>query len=170
MSAYVIAGAVFGAIGVLFVAAELAARVSVTPVAPQQFNAVVSIPERPDVTYELTGDQLYVDAHILKWKPIVNILGLHTSYELDRVGGRYFDISQERHGKRTIYSLAPERGVNLFDLRQRYTLLTPLLDAEYGSATFVPVKRPAEFEVRVSTTGLLVREAPGAARPTPTRN
>jgi hypothetical protein len=34
-----------------------------------------------------------------------------------------------------------------------------LLDAEYGSATFIPVTGSAELELRVSTTGLLIREA-----------
>ena len=43
------------------------------------------------------------------------------------------------------------------ELRSRYTFLAPLVDAEYGSATFVPVTHPAELELRVSTTGLLVR-------------
>jgi len=36
-------------------------------------------------------------------------------------------------------------------------VLAPLVDAEYGSATFVAAGRPAQFEVRVSTTGLLIR-------------
>jgi hypothetical protein len=58
-----------------------------------------------------------------------------------------------------VHSLGRERPVDLFGLRQRYAFLAPLLDAQYGSATFVPVTRPAEFELRVSTTGLLIREA-----------
>jgi hypothetical protein len=32
------------------------------------------------------------------------------------------------------------------------------LDAEYGSAAFVELEKPAKFEVRVSTTGLLIRK------------
>jgi hypothetical protein len=36
--------------------------------------------------------------------------------------------------------------------------LAPVFDAEYGSATFVPVTGPAELEVRVSTSGLLIRK------------
>src|SRR5437016_6303828 len=47
----------------------------------------------------------------------------------------------------------------------RRRLLGPLVDAEYGSATFVAATRPAIFEVRVSTTGLLARPVP--SRPTP---
>jgi hypothetical protein len=39
-----------------------------------------------------------------------------------------------------------------------------LVDAEYGSATYVEVQRPARFQVRVSTTGLLMREVGLGAR------
>jgi hypothetical protein len=49
--------------------------------------------------------------------------------------------------------------LDLFKLRHRSAWLAPLFDAEYGSASFVPVDRPMDLEVRVSTTGLLIREA-----------
>lgn len=137
---------------------EVAALIVVRPLGPQKFAATFRIPAHPEVTYELVGDEIYVDAHVLKWKPMANVLGLHTAYELDRVTGRYRDIRQERSKERTVYSLADENPVDLFGLRRRYTFLAPLLDAEYGSGTFVPVTRVAKFEVRVSTTGLLIRD------------
>jgi hypothetical protein len=74
------------------------------------------------------------------------------------VGGRYRKIEQERSATRTVHSLAEDKQVDLVGLRQRYEFLAPLVDAQYGSATFVPVSEPAEFEVRVSTTGLLMRK------------
>jgi hypothetical protein len=49
--------------------------------------------------------------------------------------------------------------VDLYGLRRRYAFLAPVIDAEYGSATFVAVTRPAELELRVSSTGLLFRKA-----------
>ena len=137
---------------------ELAARISVSPVAPQRFAATLRFADGKVTRFELAGDEIYVDAHVLKWKPVANILGLHTAYELDRISGRYRDIEHERTRDRSLHSLAPERKVDLFELRQRHAFLAPLFDAEYGSGTFVPVRRPAEFEVRVSTTGLLIRE------------
>jgi hypothetical protein len=157
-------GAFAGAIGVgtmgyrALTREEVAARVLVRPLGRQRFAATIRSPDRPDVTYRLAGDEIDVDAHILKWTPMANMLGLHTGYELDRVAGRYHDIAQERSEDRTVYSLAQDKPVDLFGLRRRYAFLAPLLDAEYGSGTFVPVTRPAEFEVRVSTTGLLIRE------------
>src|SRR5436190_15184934 len=138
---------------------DVAARISVQPSAPQQFTAVVRYPDGRSRTFNLAGDEIYVDAHILKWKPIANIVGLHTAYELDRIAGRYQELAQERAATRTIYLLRDERPVELFRLRQRYAFLAPLYDAEYGSATFVQVLQPTELEVRVSTSGLLMREA-----------
>jgi len=139
---------------------DLAARVDVRPLAPQRFEATFLIPDREPFTYELRGDAIYVDAHILKWTPMANMLGLHTAYELDRAAGRYDDIEQERSAERTVYPLAliADKRVDLFSLRRRYASLSPFFDAEYGSGSFVPVTRPATFEVRVSTTGLLIRE------------
>jgi hypothetical protein len=138
---------------------DLAARISVQPLAPQQFSAIVRYPDGRSRTFNLAGDEIYVDAHILKWKPIANVVGLHTAYELDRIAGRYQELAQERAATRTVYLLRDERPVELFRLRQRYAFLAPLYDAEYGSATFVQVKEPTELEVRVSTSGLLLREA-----------
>ena len=138
---------------------EVAARIFVRPTGPQHFVAAVRFADGHEATFELSGDQIYVDAHILKWKPLVNVLGLHTAYELDRVGGRYNSVEQERSAPRTVFALKLDRPVDLFGLRQRYAFLTMLLDADYGSASFVPVTRSAKFESRVSTTGLLIREA-----------
>ena len=137
---------------------EVAATVETQPLGPQRFRVRVRFPDGRVAAHTLAGDELYVDAHILKWKPIANFLGLHTAYELDRVGGRYQQLSDEQNSPRTIYGLGVKKPLDMFNLRQRYTLLAPLLDAEYGSATFVAVEQPATLEVRVSTTGLLIRK------------
>ena len=139
---------------------EVAVVVTTRPTGPQRFDAAFRFPDGREASYSLAGDEFYVDAHILKWKPVANLVGLHTGYELDRVAGRYLDLEDERGANRTVFALGRERPVSLFKLRRRYALLEPLLDAEYGSATFVPAGEPARYEVRVSTTGLMVRKAP----------
>jgi len=137
---------------------ELAAIVKVEPTGEQRFSARFSMPDGSEKIFALAGDQLYVDAHILKWKPLANIFGLHTSYELDRVAGRYAMLNDETTKVRTVYSLSKDKPLNMFDLRQRFAMLNPLLDAEYGSATFINSNSPEEFRLMVSTTGLLVRK------------
>ena len=138
---------------------DVAARITVKPEGPKRFSATFRFPDGRQATYDIAGDEIYVDAHILKWNPNANVIGLHTGYELDRVGGRYHNIKEERDSTRTMHSLGRERPVDLYAFGRRYTFLAPLLDAQYGSATFIPVTQPAEFELRVSTTGLLIREA-----------
>ena len=137
---------------------DLAARLVVRPIAPQRFSVSVREPGKLEKSYEIAGDEVFVDAHILKWKPLVNVFGLHTAYQLGRVGGRYRSLRQERSAPRTVHDLAEEQKINLFDLRESHVLFAPLVDAEYGSGTFIAVTHPAELEVRVSTTGLLIRE------------
>lgn len=136
---------------------DLAATVEVRPTEERHFEAIVIRPDGRRDTFDLAGDQVYVDAHILKWKSVANLLGLHTSYELDRIGGRYHDIASELVAERTIHSLKSEKPVDMFALARSVPAFEPLLDAEYGSATFQQAARPARYQVYVSTTGLLIR-------------
>jgi len=136
---------------------QSAGKLIVKKTAPQRFNARFVFPDGREATYEIAGDEVQVDAHILKWKPIANLIGLRTVYELDRIGGRFRAIEQERATPRSVHALAPSRPVDLFDLRQRYVVLAPLLDAEYGSASYVPVDGDVELQVRVAPSGLVLR-------------
>lgn len=138
---------------------EVAAVVKIQPVGPKEFNAHFRLANGEKVSFLIWGDEIYVDAHILKWKPVVNFLGLHTAYELDRVAGRYSRLEDEKSKPRTVFPLSQDKPVDMFHLRQKYGWLKPLLDAQYGSGTFVAVDRPVELEVRVSTSGLLIRRA-----------
>lgn len=136
---------------------ELAVTVRTRPTGNQRFEAELTYPDGRQQRFAIAGDQLYIDAHILKWKYIANVLGLHTEYELDRIGGRYREIGAERDSTRTIHSLKADKPIDMFAVRQRFAWLSPLLDTEYGSAGFIGVEDPATFDVMVSTTGLLIR-------------
>jgi hypothetical protein len=135
----------------------VAATIKTDPLGPRRFRATVTLADGKLHMFDLAGDAVYVDAHILKWRPIVNLLGLHTAYELDRIAGRYRALGDEQTRERTVYSIARSKPIDMFDLARRSWLLQPLVDAEYGSATFINATEPATYEVRVSTTGLLVR-------------
>ena len=136
---------------------DVAATIQTEPVGPSQFQVTVHLADGRTESYRLAGDEVYVDAHILKWKPWANLLGLHTAFELDRIAGRYHQIEDERSKPRTVYPLTTDRLVDLFTLRRRYAWLEPVVDAEYGSAAFYPARDRVVIELRVSTTGLLFR-------------
>ena len=140
-----------------FTREEVVAVVDTRPTGEQSFNATFRFPDGSEQTFSLAGDEFYVDAHILKWKPLANVLGLHTAYELDRVAGRYLSLRDEQDKPRTIFSLGEDEPVIPFDVLRDFPLFGPLVDAEYGSATFMLADERARFEVLVSTSGLLVR-------------
>ncbi len=142
-----------------FTQESLAATIKTEPIGPHHFRATVTLPDSSLHMFDLAGDAVYVDAHVLKWRPIGTLLGLETVYELDRISGRYQALGDEQTRERTVYSLAANKPFDAFDLARRYWILRPFVDAQYGSATFIGATAPggATYEVRVSTTGLLVR-------------
>ncbi len=135
---------------------ESAARIKVVPSGLQRYDATVTFADGRVETYDLAGDDIYVDGHIVKWTPLANMLGLHTSYRLDRIAGRYRALEQENTARRTVYLLGTPAMVDLVALGRRLPL-RDFFDAEYGSASYVPVAGPGELDLMVSTTGLLLR-------------
>src|SRR5256712_13717083 len=87
---------------------DIAARLFVRPAGPQRFAATVRFSDGRERTFDVAGDEVYVDAHILKWKPVAKLLGLHTAYELDPIAGRYRSIEHERFPVRPGPSLRGE--------------------------------------------------------------
>ncbi len=138
---------------------ETAARIKVVPRGLQRYDATVTFADGHVETYDLAGDDIYVDGHVVKWTPLANMLGLHTSYRLDRIAGRYRSLEQENTAQRTVYAMGTPAIIDLVGVGRRLPL-ADFFDAEYGSASYVPVAAPGELELKVSTTGLLLRAVP----------
>src|SRR2546425_1687829 len=109
---------------------EVAATVRTRPIGAQRFLARMTYPDGREEIFDLRGDAIYVDAHILKWQPWLNLLGLHTVYELDRVAGGYEDLARRRGRPPTVFSLAPPKPFDLFDAVKRVRRLSALVGAE----------------------------------------
>lgn len=139
-------------------AERTAATVQVEREGEQRFSARFTFPDGEEASYLLAGDELYVDARILKWHPRASLLGLGAGYQLDRVAGRYISLDDEQTSPRTIYSLADDGPVDLFSMARRYDFISRLVDAEYGSATFLSIRDGGTYQIRVSNSGLLIRE------------
>lgn len=140
---------------------QWAATVTTVPKGPQAFHARVRFPDDREAEYDLEGDEILFDAHILKWHSLGTLLGLSTGYELDRIAGRYTRLEDEQSQPRTVFSLKQKKPVDVFFLVRRFTFLAPLVDAEYGSATYIATGRAAQFELSVSPTGLIIRKTGG---------
>ncbi len=142
---------------------SIIAEVNFHEIEPQHFGAVVKSKSR-DAILDLRGDEWQMDARVLKWRGIAVLIGFDTLYRLDRLSGRYRDITQERTGPRTVYSLGEEKGLDLWMIARRHVRWIPWVDAIYGSATYMPMADGASYTVSVSSTGLLARPSNELAR------
>lgn len=136
---------------------QLAATITIEPEEAGRFHALVKLPDGNTKRYLLSGDQLVVDAYILKWPPVMNILGWHTHYELARITGRYFNLEDEQNKPHTVHAMNEESAFDMFHLSRRFGFLEGFVDAEYGSASFVPAQEKQTYILMVSTSGLLFR-------------
>jgi hypothetical protein len=130
----------------------------------RQFNAVLSYPSGERANFELRGDEWQVDARVLKWRAFANLIGFDTAYRLERIGGRYSNIEDERAQPRTVYALNTAGRVDPWELIHRYHSWVPWMDALYGSATYLPMSDGALYEIKVSQSGLVARPLNQAAR------
>jgi hypothetical protein len=131
---------------------------------PQQFRATLAeVPSGEMQLFTLAGDEWQLDARVLKWRGWANLLGLDAQYRLERIGGRYRDIEQERNAQRTVYPLSENPGLDLWMLSTQYPRWLPFVDAVYGSATYMPMADGARYEISITQSGLIARPMNPAA-------
>jgi len=130
----------------------------------REFNAVFSYPNGKRESFALRGDEWIVDARVLKWHAFANLLGFDTAYRLERIGGRYTHVEDERSQPHTAFDLNPPGRMDPFDLIKHYHSWVPWMDAMYGNSTYVPMADGALYEIKVSQSGLLARPLNQAAR------
>jgi hypothetical protein len=133
-------------------------------ISPQEFQARLSIAGDADQFFILRGNEWQMDARIVTWKPPMTVLGLDPIYQLDRLSGRFAEIDQEQSEARTVHSLAPALPADVWQLARRFPMLTPGVDAHYGTATYVPMADGARFDVSLSRDAIIARPANDRAR------
>jgi hypothetical protein len=136
---------------------EEAARVVLRLLGPQRYELLLVREGEPSRRYELRGDEWQIDARVLKWGGLGNLLGFDTVYRFERLAGRYSDTELERKAPRSVYALSQDGALDVWQLLKRYQRYLPVADALYGSAAYVPMADGAQYVVSVSTTGLLIR-------------
>lgn len=133
-------------------------------VSPQEFQARLSVAGEMDQFFILRGNEWQIDARIVTWSPPMTVLGLDPIYQLDRLSGRYAEIDREQTEARTVHSLAPALPTDVWQLARRFPMLTPGIDAHYGTATYVPMADGARFDVSLSRDALIARPVNDRAR------
>lgn len=142
---------------------QLVAEIEFRKIGPDEYQARMKLPQQRDQFYNLHGDEWQIDARMIVWKPPATILGLDPIYRLERISGRYSEIDREQNDVRTVHALSTDQVVDLWSVARRFPLLTPGVDAHYGSATFVPMRDGARFDVSLSRDALIARPANAVA-------
>lgn len=133
------------------------ANLSFSKIAPQHFTVSLVDSDGVEWVHELKGDLWQLDAKIIKWNTTIAGLGLSPGYRLDRLSGRYYSLEMEQSEQRTVYQLESSSTLDLWSWLREYGQKINILDASYGSATYLPMEDGALFSVTLSNTGLLTR-------------
>ena len=128
---------------------------------PDTYRATLTVPQEAEPQiYTLQGDEFSVGAQVIKFKPLANMLGYDSVYRLDYLEGRYAN----RYSTREV-STAESNGTRLYEnpgldvrkLAAEQGARFGLEDAQYGSATYMPMGDGYEFDVVITQDALVAR-------------
>lgn len=124
----------------------------------QNYAVTLVYPDSREQKVDLNGDLWQLDARVLKWTPMLAGLGLKPGYRLDRLSGRYLSLEDEQQRPRSVVQLGTDKTPLdawywLRQINQRFTVL----DAQYGSAAYLPMADGAMFTVNLGPSGLVAK-------------
>lgn len=129
----------------------------------QRYDVRIEYPDGTRRHVDLAGDQWQLDARVVKWQPAAVMLGAPALYRLDRISGRYANAAQESERARSVVALADENPFDLLDVRRRFPQWLGWIDADYGSAAYLPLVDGGSYRVSLAPAGgLVARPADGA--------
>ena len=132
------------------------ATVEFTEIGNKQFESLLTQSHHDPVRHRIHGDQWQIDARIVKWKGLASYLGLQPLYKLERVSGRFKNITQEKTQERTIFRIE-NNELSLWNMLIEYRSYLPWIDAYYGNATYIPMKHNAKYMISLTASGLVAR-------------
>lgn len=136
-----------------------AARIRATPIANSAHMMSVDLTlydqrgqQTSEQTYIINGDEWMLQSDVIKFPTWLNIVGLHSGYKLTRLEGRYDDPNLESSSKHVVVQLNGGDD-NFFKTVQEQAWTSPIVQAAYGSSTFLQPDGKT-YDVFVSQTGL----------------
>lgn len=115
------------------------AQLTMKMLGPQRFEITLTPVRGPARKLELLGDQWEVDARVVRWKLPAQLAGFPPLYQLERIGGRYRNLLQEREAKHSVQALNEEAVLDVWTLKHQFPRLLPFVDADYGSGAYLPM-------------------------------
>ena len=129
----------------------------------QNFSVRIDFPDGSHRSAQLHGDEWQLDARVIKWTPRAVMLGAQPLYRLDRLSGRYRDATQAQTTAPSIVTLDQDSILDLWQLKQRFPRWLPWIDADYGSAAYLPLVDGGHYRVTLSPLGGLIARPADAA-------
>ena len=140
------------------------ARIRFEQTGENTFRAYLTTPDGATRLVDLRGDEWQLDARVLKWHGLANLLGLDSGYQLERLQGRWRDPQRQRREPPTVIDLRPRAGLDLWAFARRHPGWIPWVDAVYGSAVYLPMRRGTQYRVTIGQAGLMARPVNDHAR------
>lgn len=166
---FVLLTALFAGLGLalrgygLLTAEAPVATVQARQLGPQWFALRVDFPDGTHRSADLHGDEWQLDARVIKWTPRAVALGAQPLFRVDRLSGRYRDAQQAQATLPSVIALDADSAVDLWQLKQRFPRWLPWIDADYGSAAFLPLVDGGAYAVTISPLGGLIARPTDAA-------
>ena len=140
------------------------AKIELAQTGAQEFEATVTFAQNTGAlgrggprSYTIRGDEIRLEARILKWKPWANVLGRDALFRLGRLSGRYAKDADELAGERTVIGLTDDAGIDVWNLVDKQGQWQNAVDAVYGNGVFVPMADGAVYYIKMTQSGLIAR-------------
>lgn len=145
-------------------AEALVATIDTRAVAAQHYAVGVELPDGTRREVEVQGDDWQLDARVIKWKTTAVVLGAPPLYRLERIGGRWHSIEQAQSGPYTVHALADSAtAIDPWVLLRQLPERIDWIDADYGSAAWLPMVDQGRYTVTLAASGGLVARPADAA-------
>ena len=137
------------------------ASISMYEKQPQHFDVSLIATGGEEQRFEIHGDQWQLDARLLTWIGPIAAMGKKPLYRLDRISGRYISLEQARNAEQSIYGLEQSNMVDVWKVLQT---MPSWIDANYGSAVYMPMENGAVYSVHLTAKGMNVRPVNSIAK------
>ena len=132
------------------------ATLSARQLEPQRYAVRIDLPDGTHRSAELRGDEWQLDARVIKWTPHAVALGAQPLYRIDRLESRYRDATQAQTTPPSVVPLGDDSVLDLWRLKQDFPRWLPWIDADYGSAAYLPLVDGGTYAATISASGGLI--------------
>ncbi len=113
--------------------------------------------QKEPTAFGIRGNQWRIEGVVIKWKGFVNIMGIHTWHKPVRLSGRFSDKLRQKAYGLTEYTLNDGED-NFWKFVYSSRKIFPLIEAAYGSGSFIFCRENVVFKIYVTTSGYIIKE------------